>query len=117
MDKLPKLKINFYKIAKEHEISMSFSIEKLIEVIEKDKSKIKSFVRDIKKVSPQTKVTDLIANNQYIDINGNDVSNSKSLYLVDYNYYKRLISEDIKNDENYIKGLEMMKESQISMFV
>lgn len=96
MDKLAKLKINFYKIAKEHEISISFSSEKLIEVIEKDKSKIKSFVRDI---------------------NGNDVLNFKSLYLVDDNYYKRLISEDIKNDENYIKGWEMMKESQISMFI
>lgn len=88
---LTEIKINFYKIAKKHEISMSLCTEEEIEVIEKDKSKFNEFAREIKKINNGTKIVDLVGGNEHICIRGYDSTGGKSLYLVDDDYYNKLI--------------------------
>lgn len=78
-------------VAKELDINMSFCTEESIEVIEKDKEKLFKFVQRIKKLNKRTRIVDLIASNQYTDTKGNDIRNSKALYLIDDDYYKQIV--------------------------
>lgn len=91
---LTEIKIQFIKIAKKQNISMTRTNERIIEFVEKDKLKAIEFVKTIKNISPSTKVIELIATDQVTDTRGNDISNDKALYLVDDNYYKKLIGAD-----------------------
>lgn len=108
---LTKLNIEFYKIAKKMEISMTYSTEKLIEVNETDRRKFNEFAAEIKKISPNTKILDLIRSKENVCVRGYDITGDKSVYLTDDNYYRKLIGEsDLKED------LEIMKENQLSLF-
>lgn len=91
---LTETKREFYRIAKRHNISMSKSTEKEIEVLEEDKRKIKLFRDDIRSISENTRVIDLIYTGQYTDTKGNDIRGSKALYLVDEDYYRQLVGEE-----------------------
>lgn len=92
---LTEIKKEFYRIAKKHEINMSRATEKEIEVLEEDINKVRMFREDIHAISKDTKIIDLIYSNQYTDTKGNDIRGSKALYLVDNNYYRRLVGEDV----------------------
>lgn len=106
---LNELEIQFYKTAKEHEISMAFSSEKQIEVIESNEDKFKEFARSISNINPKTRVIDLIRGGEDSDIRGNSILDSKSKYLLDDDYYKRLIGE-VEEDSVLMDG------NQVTLF-
>ena len=86
-----KLKIEFYKIAKKLDISMTRSTPKLIEFYEEDEEKVSEFRSAIRHISKDTITRELIRSREYEDINRFDIRNSKALYLIDDDYYNELI--------------------------
>ena len=104
-------RIKATKIAKRLGISMFLCTEKLIEIAEQDGKKREEFTREIEKINSRTRVTDLILNNQHEDSRGNSIIGSKSLYLVDDEYYKKIIGES-----NLGESIKIMKENQLSLF-
>lgn len=99
-------------IAKKHDISMFLCTEKIIEIAELDDSKAIAFIRDIKNLSKDTKIIDLIQTNQNIDINGYDITGDKSKYLVDDDYYRE-ITGDIFYRSKVVKEIPI---GQVKMF-
>lgn len=89
-----QLKIQFYRIAKRLKISMTRSTKEIIEFHEVDKEKAREFIKAIKEISSNTKVTELIANKQNLDINKFDLRDSKALYLIDDDYYRELLGQE-----------------------
>lgn len=98
--------IRFYKIAKKHEISMTRSTERYIEVNEQDINKFNAFAKKITDFSPDTQILDLIRSNEYTDIRNHSIEGDKALYLIDDDYYKKLIGESSQEP----------REGQISLF-
>lgn len=90
---MTEFRVEATKIARKNKISMVFCSEKLIEITELDDSKARAFAKDIRRLNPSTKVTDLIKNNQHIDTRGYDITRDKALYLVDDDYYYKIIGE------------------------
>ena len=103
------MRIEFIKIAKRMEISMPFITNDLIEVNEADRRKFNKFAREINKISPKTKILDLIRSNEHICVRGYDITGDKSVYLTDDNYYRKLIGESSLEED-----LEIMEENQLS---
>lgn len=91
---LTELEKNFYRISKKHDVGMSFCKEKRIEIAELDNKKAAAFIEDIKKISKETQVVDLIKSKQNIDVKGNKMPDGKPLYLVDEKYYRMLLGEE-----------------------
>ena len=86
-----ELRIEFYKIAKRLEISMTRSSEKIIEFFEEDEEKVNEFRAAIRHISKNTITRELIRCREYEDINRFDIRNSKAKYLIDDDYYNELI--------------------------
>ena len=107
------MKIEFIKIAKRMEVSMPFITEKEIEVNESDRRKFNKFAEEIRRISPNTKILDLIRSNEHICVRGYDITGDKSLYLTDDNHYRKLIGED---HQDFKENIKMMKENQLSLF-
>ena len=102
------------RIAKRLEISMYMCTERLIEIAETDRRKRQEFIDEIEKLDNRTQVTDLILNRQHEDSRGNSIIGSKSLYLVDDDYYRKIVGEDPQ--EEFTENIKVMKESQLSLF-
>ena len=107
-------RIKATKIARKLEVSMYMCTEKLIEIAEQDRKKREEFTREIEKINSTTRVTDLILNNQHEDSKGNSIIGSKSLYLVDDEYYRKLVGEDPQ--QKFTENIKVMKEKQLSLF-
>ena len=98
-EKYSEFEIAVFKLAKKYEINMVRSCEEEVEFFEEDKLKAFNFADEINKLNPRTRVVELISIRQHIDTRGNDIRLSKSLYLVDDDYYNAIIG-DKTNDKN-----------------
>lgn len=83
--------IAIIKLAKKYKISMATSGVEEVEFWEEDRNKQKEFIKELLKINPLMKIVELISIKQHIDTRGNDIRKSKSLYLVDDDYYNALI--------------------------
>ena len=91
---LTDLKIAYYKIAKKMEINMIMCRDNEIEVYEENHIKGYKFAEEIHKINSKCKIVDLKSMGMDVDVRGNTLAGSKSLYLVDEEHYLKLIGEE-----------------------
>lgn len=89
-----ELKKAYYKLAKEMQISMILCRDNEIEIYEESHIKAYKFAEEIHKINENCIVVDLKAMGMDVDVRGNTLAGSKSLYLVDEGHYLKLIGEE-----------------------